>query len=314
MKRVLYNQYGDVSQLQVAEAPVPVVGPSEMLVKVHAVSINPIDWKIVAGEMKLFTGSKFPRGIGIDFSGVVESTGGTVTAFKHGDAVFGALDGFKGAALAEFITVQPHQIMKKPDTISFEQAAALPVTGSTAVRILQDVAKVKAGTEILINGATGGVGMFATQIAKEMGAVVTSVASTRGLEAAKQWGSDHVINYREENVLERGVRYDVVVDLSDKLPFRQAKTIMKDRSIYVNTIPTPVEVVTSKLYNLFAKKQNKALITQVTPRYLQSLAAYAADGLDIRIHQTYPMASVVEAYREAERGGILGKSVFIVHA
>ena len=202
--------------------------------------------------------------------------------------------------------------MKKPSEISFEQATALSTTGATALRILVDIAKVKQGTQILINGATGGVGMFVTQIAKRLGATVTAVVSPRGIAVAKEWGSDHIIDYTSEDVLKHDALFDVVVDLSGKLPFQAAKTIMKNRSIYVNTIPTPLQIITSKLFSPFTRKKNKALVTIVTKRDLKSLAAYASDGLDIKIHKTYSLDEVVDAFEETEKGGAIGKAVFVI--
>ena len=312
MKKVIYNQYGDARQLQVVETDKPVPGSRLVLIKMKAAAINPLDWKIRNGEMKLFTGSRFPKGIGFDFAGAIESVGASVKDFSPGDAVFGTITGFTAGTLAEYIVVDAKTTMIKPPNISFEQATALSTTGATALRILEDVANVKKGTQVLINGATGGVGMFATQIAKRMGAVVTAVVSPKGIAVAKEWGSDHIIDYTSENVLERGILYDVVVDLSDKLPFQAAKAIMKDKSIFVNTIPSPPQIVASKLFSPFTNKKNKALVTIVTKKDLKSLADYATDGLDIQIHKTYSMGDVVDGFMESEKGGAIGKTVFTI--
>src|SRR4051812_26145345 len=162
MKKIIYSKFGGPEVLQIAEAPIPAVQETTVLIKVKSVSINPLDWKIRNGEMKLMSGSKFPKGIGIDFSGVVEEAGTAITQYKKGDEVFGILDVFKGEALSEYIIAAEKEIALKPRNISFEQAAAMAVVGSAALQIFNTLVNLKIGTEILINGASGGIGMFAT--------------------------------------------------------------------------------------------------------------------------------------------------------
>jgi NADPH:quinone reductase-like Zn-dependent oxidoreductase len=311
MKKVVYDRYGGADELKLINAEKPVPGAKQVLIRMKAAAINPIDWKLRNGEMKLFTGWKFPKGIGFDFAGTVERVGASAGEFQIGDSVFGTIAGFTGGALADFIAVDHNTTMSKPDEISFEQATAFSMTGATALRILEDIAKVRKGTEILINGASGGVGMFTTQIAKRKGAIVTAVAGPRGQAALKQWGADHIVDYSQVDILQQGVLYDVVVDLSDKLPFKSAIRIMKDKSIYVNAIPTPPQIIASKISSVLASKKNKALVTIVNKKDLQTLAAYASDGLDIKVGETFPLASVVEGFKAAEQGRTLGKTVFV---
>jgi len=166
MKKIIYNKYGGVDEMEMIETAIQETTDSTVLVQIRAVSVNPIDWKIREGQMKLMSGSKFPKGVGIDFSGVVEKTGAAITRFKKGDAVFGSIDQFKGGALAEYLLVAEKEIVLKPDSISFEKAAAIPVVGFAALQLFDKLISVQQGTEILINGASGGVGIFATQIAK----------------------------------------------------------------------------------------------------------------------------------------------------
>ena len=185
MKKVIYNKYGSLDTLQLKDVPKPAVTHKTIVVKVKAVSINPLDWKVVSGGMKPMSGFTFPKGIGIDFSGVVEEVGPDNHKFKIGEEVFGLLDVFKGGALAEYILVNESNIAHKPSSLSFEQAATLPVTGSAAFQIL-NLVNLQPGHEVLINGATGGVGMFLTQFAKQQGAIVTSVVGTAGVDIAKR--------------------------------------------------------------------------------------------------------------------------------
>ncbi|WP_159475155.1 NAD(P)-dependent alcohol dehydrogenase [Dyadobacter sp. 3J3] len=312
MKKVSYQKYGGVNELEITETPIPEITETTVLVKVKAVSINPLDWKILAGEMKLMSGSKFPKGIGIDFSGVVEAVGSSISRFKKGDAVLGSVDQFKGGALAEYVLVTEKDITIKPETISFEKAAAIPVVGFAALQIFNKVITVNKGTEVLINGATGGIGMFATQIAKTKGAILTAVVSEKGMDLAKKWGSDFVINYQKENILAGEKLYDVVIDLSGQIPFDKARAIMKARATYVNTIPGPKQIIESFLHNLFSKQKYKVLLSKPSVADLHTLVNNVNEGMDVVIAKTYRMDDFKEAYKEVPRGGILGKAVFIL--
>jgi NADPH:quinone reductase-like Zn-dependent oxidoreductase len=294
------------------EAPMPEPAGTQLLIQVKAVAMNPLDWKIMEGKMKLMSGSKFPKGIGIDFSGVVKQVGSGIGGFRPGDAVFGALDPFKGGALAEYLLVGEKDVALKPKSISFEQAAAMPTVGTAALQIFDRLATLGKGTAVLINGASGGIGMFAIQIAKMKGAHVTAVAGTKGLSWVKKWGSDAVVDYRKEDILSSGKGYDVVLDLSGKLPYRAAKKIMKPDSVYVNSIPGPREIVGAFVHSLFSKKKYKVLLLKQAQTHLETLSAYAAAGMEIMIGESFPMSSFRQAYAEASAGGIVGKAVFTV--
>jgi NADPH:quinone reductase-like Zn-dependent oxidoreductase len=313
MKKIIYMHFGNADVLQMADVARPAVSETTILIKVKAVSINPLDWKIRNGEMKLMAGSKFPRGTGIDFSGIVEETGNKINNYRKGDEVFGLLDVFKGAALAEYIVVEEKYIAPKPMRISFAQAAAAPVVGSAALQIFDSLVSIQAGSEVLINGASGGIGMFALQIAKMKGAKVTAVVSDSGLQAAKDWGGDFVINYRKEEVLKAGKTYDVVIDLSNQMPFSAAKEIMKNSSSYVHTAPGPKEILISFLINLFSNKKYKVLMLKPSTIYLLELTKYIEQELSILVSKAYSFNSFKEAYSEVQKGHFIGKSVIIVN-
>ncbi|MBK0379287.1 NAD(P)-dependent alcohol dehydrogenase [Mucilaginibacter segetis] len=313
MKKIIYHRFGDAEVLEMADVAMPAVSETTVLIKVKAVSINPLDWKIRNGEMKLMSGSKFPRGIGIDFSGIVEAVGSTIKAYKKGDEVFGLLDVFKGAALADYILADEQDIAAKPKGASFEQAAAAPVVGSAAIQLFDTLVNIQAGTEVLINGASGGIGMFAIQIAKKKGAAVTAVVSDNGLEAAEDWGSDVVINYRNEDVLQAGKLYDAVIDLSNQLPYSAAKKIMKASSVYVHTAPGPKEIISSFFISLFSAKKYKVLMLKPSPVYLKALKSYMEAGLSVVVSRVYSFDAFKTAYTEAPRAHIVGKSVIRVN-
>lgn len=197
MKKILYNKYGGVDNLYMADTVKPEPSTNQLLVKVKAVSINPFDWKVLRGDMKLMSGSKFPKPIGSDFSGIIEQVGSDIQNYKAGDAVFGVINPLKEGTLAEYVVVNESQIAIKPEEISYDQAAAMASVGQTAIQLTNNIKK---GDQVLINGASGGVGMFAVQFAKSKGAIVTAVAAKDKLSHLEQWGSDFVIDYKSQPI------------------------------------------------------------------------------------------------------------------
>jgi NADPH:quinone reductase-like Zn-dependent oxidoreductase len=214
MQAIVYRCYGSADVLRLEEIARPIAADNDVLVKVRAAAINPLDWHNMTGTpyiMRLSSGLGAPdqTRLGVDFAGTVEAVGRDVTRFKPGDEVFGARNG----ALAEYVTVrEDRSIVLKPPNVSFEQAAAIPVAGITALQGLRDKGRIKPGDKVLINGASGGVGTFAVQIAKSSGAEVTGVSSTRNLELVRSIGADHVIDYTQENFTQGAQRYDVILD------------------------------------------------------------------------------------------------------
>ncbi|GAB4043519.1 NAD(P)-dependent alcohol dehydrogenase [Spirosoma litoris] len=312
MKKVMYNQFGDESVLELVDQVVPSIQKDQLLIRVKAVSINPLDWKVYGGEMKLMSGSKFPKSVGIDFSGIVDQIGSDVTRFKTGDAVIGLLDVFKGGALANYIAVREIDISPKPANVSFEKAAALPVTGLSALQIIDQLASVGPKQDILVNGATGGIGVFAVQIAKKRGARVTAVVSTKGVEEAIKWGADTVVDYTKQDINLLNQQFDAVIDLSTKLSFKEAKRLMKPRAVFVSTLPSPLTLLYSFVNNLISGQKLKILILKPTVDGLTTLTKLAQADLEVVLDKTYSLSNVREAYRESRRDKIMGKSVIVL--
>jgi NADPH:quinone reductase-like Zn-dependent oxidoreductase len=299
MKKITYNRFGGTEVLQMTDAPMP---EGDIIVKVKAASINPIDWKLWQGEMKLMSGRKFPKSVGIDFSGIIEQGNGK---FRKGDEVFGIATLFKGGALAEYVAVKASDIAHKPATISFEEAASLPVVGSAALQLFDKVVPLQPGMQVLINGAGGGIGPLAIQLAKKAGAIVTAVVGAAALDMVTRLGSDVVVNYQQENILTSGKVFDAVIDLSGKMPYRIAKTILKKKGIYVNTSPGLPEMIGS----LFAGGRYKLLLLKPSVSYLEKLTV--AD-LQVFISKRYDFRDFKKAYDEVKKGGIPGKAVFVI--
>ena len=217
MKAIVFTQYGspDVLQLQDVEKPTP--QKNEVLIKIHATSANPADWRTMRGEpflARLTNGLNRPRNprLGFDLAGYVEAVGPQVTQFKIGDAVFGSVALDKLGSFAEYICTPEDMVALKPDSLTFEQAAAVPMAAFTALQGLRDKGQIRAGQKVLVNGAAGGVGTFAVQIAKSYGTEVTGVCSTRNLERVREIGADHVIDYTREDFTQSGKQYDLIFD------------------------------------------------------------------------------------------------------
>lgn len=235
MKAIVYRCYGspDVLRLEDIEKPAP--ADDEVLVKVHAASVNPVDWHYMTGTpyfMRMGAGLGRPKDtrIGVDYSGTVEAVGKNVERFKPGDEVFGARSG----ALAEYVVVRAHRgVVPKPANVTFEQAGAVAVAALTALQGLRDKGRLQSGQKVLINGASGGVGTFAVQIAKSFGAHVTGVCSTRNVEMVRSLGADQVIDYTQEDFTKAGGRYDLILDNVGNHSFSEFRRVMNPNGIYV---------------------------------------------------------------------------------
>lgn len=312
MKKVIYNHYGTIDDLQMSDVEIPTLQADEFLIKVKAVAINPLDWKKLEGQLKIVTGKKFPKGIAFDFSGIVDKVGNNTNTYKIGDEVFGTLDAMKGEALAEYIVVKKETIYSKPENVSFETASAI-LTGATTATFLLDKSKAKSGDEILINGASGGVGMVALQLAKIKGIKVTVVASGEGLNFIKKWNPDKTIDYKKEKVENKPEKYNAIFELAGSLPFSKAKNLLKPNGTYVTTLPTPVDMLKAFFNNLFSSKKN--IIIQAAPNQdiLKKINELLTNNkLEIPIAKTFKINEFKEAYQFAKNGGAVGKVVFTI--
>jgi NADPH:quinone reductase-like Zn-dependent oxidoreductase len=308
MKAIAYQKFGNTDVLQMVEETKPAVQAHQVLVRVKAVSINPMDWKIRNGEMKLMSGSKFPKHTGVDFAGVVEATGSAVTDFKNGEEVFGVVkNNMKDGALAEYVAVPATNIWKKPAPLNFAEAASVPTVGIAAVTALEKMGKLDADTQILVNGATGGFGMFLLQLLRKKNVNITAVANAKSVDFAKKWGATTVIDYTKENVLAQKKIYDIVIDLSGKMDYANAKQIMKSRSLFLNPTPRPIEIPASIFKNLFTGKKHIIVLSKPSAERMNVLLNAIANGLQIEVNKVFPFDQSVEAYRYAEKGGVPGK-------
>jgi NADPH:quinone reductase-like Zn-dependent oxidoreductase len=234
MKAVVYRCYGSAEVLNVEHIEKPAPADDEVLVKVHAASLNPYDWHFMTGTpyiMRLDGGIGAPKDhrVGVDFAGTVEAVGRKVTRYKPGDAVFGA----RGGAFAEYVDVRETRITALPATVTFEQGASVPIAALTALQGLRDKGHLRPGQKVLVNGASGGVGTFAVQIAKALGAEVTGVCSTRNVELVRSLGADHVVDYKKEDFTRSGARYDVIFDNVGNHSLHSVLGVMQPDGVYV---------------------------------------------------------------------------------
>jgi NADPH:quinone reductase-like Zn-dependent oxidoreductase len=310
MKAIVYKKFGSTAVLETVEQPIPSYKSDQVLVKVKAFSINPMDWKIRKGEMTLMSGSKFPKQTGVDFAGIVEEIGSSVIGLQKGDEVFGVVKNMmKEGVSAEYVAVTFSLVWKKPANVSFAQAAAIPVVGTAAVTALEKMSNISSQTDILVNGATGGFGMFLLQLLAQKGAKVTAVTSSKGTSFAKKWGAHSVIDYTKENVITQKATYDVVIDLSGKMGYNNVKQVMKSKSIFLNTTPKPIEIPRSLFTNLFTGKKHMVILSSPSTKYTAILLSAMKNGLEIEVNKVFPFASYKEAYQYAEQGGYIGKVV-----
>ncbi|HVO81180.1 MAG TPA: NAD(P)-dependent alcohol dehydrogenase [Terriglobales bacterium] len=234
MKAIVCHTFGSPDVLQYEEVEKPTPGDDEVLIKVRAASVNPLDWHLMRGTPylgRLMFGLRKPRVTrpGVDVAGLVEAVGRNVTQFKPGDEVFGSCRG----AFAEYACTPSSKLVMKPGNVTFEQAASVPVAAYTALQGLRDKGKIRPGQKILINGAGGGVGTFAVQIAKWLGADVTGVCSTRNVEMVRSLGADRVIDYTREDFTQSGQRYDVIFDLVGNHSLSACRHILSPKGIYL---------------------------------------------------------------------------------
>ena len=323
MQAVVYRCYGSPEVLNVEEVEKPTPNENQVLVKVHAASINPLEWHYMEGKpyfMRAMSGIGLPEdpALGVDFSGTVEAVGQKVTRFKVGDAVFGGRNG----ALGQYVVVrEAGSIVLKPANMTFEQAAAVPVAAVTALQGLRDTGKVHAGQKVLINGASGGVGTFAVQIAKSMGAEVTGVCSTRNVELVKSLGADHVIDYTREDFTQGTQKYDVILDAVGSHSLSEYRRVMTPDGIFVivggpSTDPwlgpmiTPVK---AKLLEPFVGQKFQFFLADINPKDLGVLSDLMQAGkLTPAIDRTYPLSDIRAAMRYLLAGHARGKVVIEV--
>ena len=315
MKAVIHRSYGPPSVLQIAEFEKPVPQDDEVLVKVKATSVNPAEWYGMTGLViaRLRGGLFAPKDIrlGVDYAGVVEAVGKAVTQFKVGDEVYGARSG----AFAEYVCVKNH-VYLKPAELTFEQAGSVGVAAMTALQGLRDHGQLQPGQKVLINGASGGVGTFAVQIAKALGAHVTAVCSPRNVELVRELGADQVIDYTKEDFTRNSQKYDLLLDIAGSRPWREVRRVLKPEAHYVivgapkgNKVLGPLGfIVKTRLASLRASQKIVFFIAKFEREDFLLLNQWFATGqVKPFVEKSYPLAKIAEAMQHLGSGHARGK-------
>jgi len=319
MQAMIYESYGSPDVLELREIAKPVVKHDEILIKVHAASVTPLDWHFLTGKpyiARLMAGVLKPkrRVLGTDMAGVVEAVGASVTNFQPGDSVFGL--SFHSGAFARYLCVSESHLalVEKPASISYEHAAAIPYSGSTALICLRDLGRLQAGQHVLINGASGGTGTFAVQIAKSMGATVTGVCSSRNLERVRSIGADHVIDYTVNDFVSRTSTYDLVIGIVRKRTFAECKDALKPCGIYVTTEFSPSLLLQSRWASMTGDKRLLPLpMKRPTAEDLSHLSTLIEKGsLEPVVDRRYPLRELPEALCYIGNGHARGKIIIEV--
>jgi NADPH:quinone reductase-like Zn-dependent oxidoreductase len=318
MKAIVYRTYGSPDVLHCEEVTKPAPGDNEVLIRVRAAAVNPMDCHLMSGVyiMRIMTGLRKPKPTrpGVDLSGEVEAVGLNVTRYKPGDAVFGTARG----AFAEYVCAEESKLAMKPANLTFEQAAAIPVAGLTALQGLRDKGKIQPGQKVLINGAAGGVGTFAVQIAKSLGAEVTGVCSTRNVDLVRSLGADHVIDYTQDDFATGATRYDVIFDCVGNRPLSAYRRAMTPRGTLVPIGAKPGGHWVGPLPHLlrllvaspFASQHVAFFMAKVTPDDLDVLRGLIeANKVTPVIDRRYTLSEAAEAIRYLKQGHARGKVV-----
>lgn len=319
MKAIICTRYGPPEVLQIREVVKPAPKEDEVLIRVRASSINSRDWRIMHANpflLRFAEGFAHPKTdiLGADAAGRVEAVGAQVTQFKPGDEVFGCLDAYSGRAFAEYVIAKETELALKPANCTFEEAAAVPVAALTALIGLRDKGKIQAGQKVLIQGASGGVGTFALQIAKAFGAEVTAVVSTRNLDMAHALGADHVIDYKKEDFTRRAERYDLILAANGYHPIGHYLRVLEPEGTYVvagGSMLHWLQAATRMTKDAQAKGKKIHGVSVVMNQDNMTLLKNLLETGKIRpvIDACYPMEKVVEAFQQYEKVHAKGKIV-----
>jgi NADPH:quinone reductase-like Zn-dependent oxidoreductase len=317
MKAIVYTQYGPPDVLQLKQVATPAPTDDEVLIKLYAASVNPLDFHLMRGEpfpLRLMgLGLLTPKhtALGADIAGRVEAVGGHVKQFQPGDEVFGRA---RVGGFAEYVCATQDELALKPANISFEDAAAVPIAAITALQGLRDKGRIQSGQKVLVDGASGGVGTFAVQIAKSFGAEVTAVCSTRNVDTARSIGADHVIDYTRENFTRSGQRYDLIIAANAHHSILDYRRALSQDGVYVmaggGLVQALQTMLAGPLLSRIGSRKTRFYIANINKKDLDLLKDLLAAGKVVPvIDRRYPLSGVADAFRYLEAGHAQGKVV-----
>ena len=310
MRAAVTEAFGGIDRVVVRDLPKPVPGPGEVLVRVKAAAMNPLDCKLREGKFRLIFRVKPPFVLGFDLAGEVEAVGKGVTRLRPGDAVFGTMS--RPGAHAEHAVAGEELLLPKPSRLSFEEAAALPAAALSALQALRDDARLRDGQRVLLNGAGGGIGTFAIQIARTTGARVTAVASARNQELLRELGADECLDYAREDFARREAAFDAILDLVPNRSFPECRRALAPGGTYVTTLPGPGpffwRVLTAS--PLFGGRRCRMLMLRPKRSDLEELARLVEAGkLRAVVGDVFPLDAIRDAHVRMQSGHARGKIV-----
>lgn len=319
MKAIVYTKYGSPDVLEFKEVDKPTVKDNDVLVKVYAASLNAADWHLMRADpffARFMFGILKPKYnvLGADVAGRVEAVGRNVKAFQPGDEVFGDLFPCGLGGFAEYATATENALVLKPANLSFDEAAAVPLASVTALQALRNMGNIQPGQKVLVNGASGGVGMFAVQIAKSFGAEVTGVCSTGKLDMVRSLGADHVIDYTKEDFTKNGLRYDLIIAANGYHPISDYKRALSPKGIYVMTGGSYAQMFEAMFQGSWISMTGSKKMGSLSMKQNQKDLIFMKELLEAGkvvpvIDRRYPLSEVADAMRYLEEGHAMGKIV-----
>lgn len=314
MRAVGFRRYGSPEVLEQLVLARPAPAAECILVRVAAAGVNPADWNLRSGGLRLVARLKLPFVPGADVAGIVEAVGEGVTRFQPGDAVFAMLSTSAGGGYAEYATLEAAIAARVPANLALAEAAAVPLAGTTALQALRDQAAIQPGHQVLVNGASGGVGTFAVQIAKLLGARVTAVCSGRNADLVREIGADDVRDYTRDDIFATDTRYNAIFDTIGSQPFRRWRSLLQARGTVVTIAPKPRDIAVA-LLTRSNRQRLKTFFVRPSGSDLAALSGWIADGrLRPVVDRSYVLADAVEAHRYSESKRVRGKLVLVVDA
>lgn len=308
MRVIEYERYGGPEVLQQQERAAPIVGPGEIVVRVRAAALNPKDVLVRAGKFPRFAGKQFPKRVGYDWSGQVVEIGPGVNGVRMGEARYGMIQSWAAGACAEYAAVRVEESAPMPAGLSWEEAAALPLASLTALQALRDLGTLSRGKKVLINGASGGVGVYAVQLAKALGGQVTTLTSQANQEFVRALGADETLDYAA-GPLSRGARFDVFFDVFGNSSYRKALPHLAPRGVYISTVPGP-RIVAEHLLTALLPKKAKLVVVRSRARDLDLVRGLVEKGM-LRpvVDRVLPLDQCEEAHRYLSTKRARGKVV-----
>lgn len=314
MQAAVIDRYGGAERLRLARVPVPRIGDDQVLIRVAAAGVNPVDWKIRNGMLRWLRPARFPLVLGFDVAGVVVHVGPKAAqrGWKTGDEVIAFLDSSLGGGYAQFAAAGASVVARRPRWSSADQAAAIPLAATTAWQSLHRIADIRTGQRVLVNGASGGVGSFAVQIARAAGAVVTGVCSQRNAPMVAAFGAERVIDYERHDFTRDDVRYDVIFDAVASRGYAECRRVLATDGVYITTLPS-FPTLANAAFTVFSSRRCRLVMARPNGDDLGAIVRLVESGeVSPEVDRTFPLAEVAAAHRYSETSRARGKIVLTI--